>query len=156
MTLAPVRKQIVIETSQAHAFRVFTEECGAWWPLATHHIGAQPAETAIIEPYVGGRWFERAADGTECEWGKVLMWEPPARLVLSWQIGPGWKYDDAIVTEVEVRFVIVDATHTRVELKHRLLDRIGAAAEEMRGAFDSEGGWSGLLRRFSDRASVSN
>ena len=106
MSLAPVVKEIIIETSAARAFRVFTEDIRAWWPLATHHIGAQPAETAIIEPRAGGRWFERASDGTECPWGRVLVWDPPARLVLSWQIGGDWKFDEAIASEVEIRFVV--------------------------------------------------
>ena len=106
MALAPVVKEITIETSAARAFRVFTEDIGAWWPLATHHIGPQPAETAVIEPRAGGRWFERAADGSECPWGRVLVWDPPARLVLSWQIGGEWKYDKALASEVELRFVV--------------------------------------------------
>ena len=93
MSIDPIRQEIIIDVTPERAFRVFTEEHGAWWPLATHHIGAQAAETAIIEPRVGGRWFERAADGTECMWGRVLAWDPPGRLVLAWQIGPNWKYD---------------------------------------------------------------
>jgi hypothetical protein len=152
MTIAPVRKEIVVEASQERAFRVFTEEHGAWWPLATHHIGEQPAETAIIEPRVGGRWLERAADGSECRWGKVLVWDPPGRLVLAWQIGADWKHDDALSTEVEVRFVALGPALTRIELEHRELDRFGAAAEGMRGAFDSDDGWNGILRRFGERA----
>ena len=152
MTIAPVRKEIVVEASQERAFRVFTAEHGAWWPLATHHIGAQAAETAVIEPRVGGRWLERSADGTECPWGKVLVWDPPGRLVLAWQIGADWKHDDALLTEVEVRFVALGPALTRVELEHRLLDRYGAAAEGLRGAFDSEGGWTGILRSFAARA----
>jgi uncharacterized protein YndB with AHSA1/START domain len=152
MPLAPVRKEIVVEASQAQTFRVFTEEHGAWWPLASHHIGAQPAETAIIEPRVGGRWFERASDGTECLWGKVLVWDPPSRLVLAWQIGADWRFDEAVSTEVEVRFVVLDPARTRVELEHRLLDRLGTGAEGARAAFDSDGGWAGLLRRFSAHA----
>jgi uncharacterized protein YndB with AHSA1/START domain len=152
MSIASVRKEIVIETSQAHAFRVFTEEHGAWWPLATHHIAAQPAETAIIEPRAGGRWFERAADGTECQWGRVLTWDPPARLVLAWQIGANWQYDDTLLTEVEVRFVAMGPAKTRVELEHRQLDRFGAGAEELRRAFESDGGWTGILKSFAARA----
>jgi uncharacterized protein YndB with AHSA1/START domain len=152
MPLAPVVKQITIETSAARAFRVFTEDIGAWWPLATHHIGAHPPETAVIEPRVGGRWFERAADGAECPWGRVLVWDPPARLVLSWQVGGGWKYDGAMESEVEVRFVALGPALTRVELEHRKLDALGPAAEGMRAAFDSEGGWTGILRLFGGRA----
>jgi uncharacterized protein YndB with AHSA1/START domain len=149
-----VRKQIVVDASQARAFRVFTEEHGAWWPLATHHIGASPPETAVIEPRVGGRWFERAADGTECPWGKVLVWDPPGRIVLAWQTGADWKHDPDLITEVEVRFVALGPAQTRVELEHRHLDRFGEAAANMRAAFDSDGGWNGMLTLFGARAAV--
>lgn len=151
MSVPSVRKEIVVEVSRERAFRVFTEEHGAWWPLSTHHIGEKPAETAILEPRVGGRWFERAADGSECEWGKVLVWDPPSRLVLAWEISAAWKHDETVATEVEIRFVTLGPALTRVELEHRELDRLGAAAEAMRSAFDSEGGWSSLLRLFAER-----
>jgi hypothetical protein len=154
MPAAPIRKEIEVEASQARAFRVFTEEHGAWWPLATHHIGAAAAETAIIEPRNGGRWFERAADGSECDWGRVLVWDPPGRLVLSWQIGADWTRDETLLTEVDVRFVALGPARTRIELEHRQLERYGETAEQMRGIFDSEGGWSGILRRFADRATA--
>ncbi len=90
---AAVRKTVLVNAPQAHAFAVFTEQHGAWWPLKTHHIGAHPAETAIIEPRAGGRWFERSSNGVECDWGRVLVWEPPHRIVLSWDIGADWNYD---------------------------------------------------------------
>jgi uncharacterized protein YndB with AHSA1/START domain len=147
-----VRKEITVEASQARAFDVFTREHGAWWPLATHHIGTAAAETAIIEPHAGGRWFERAADGSECDWGRVLVWDPPGRLVLAWEISADWKHDESIDTEVEVRFVSLGPARTRVELEHRRLDRYGAAAEQMRGIFDSENGWTNILRLFVARA----
>jgi uncharacterized protein YndB with AHSA1/START domain len=147
-----VRKEITVEASQARAFDVFTREHGAWWPLATHHIGSAAAETAIIEPHAGGRWFERAADGSECDWGRVLVWDPPGRLVLAWEISTDWKHDESINTEVEVRFVSLGPARTRVELEHRRLDRYGAAAEQMRGIFDSENGWTNILRLFAVRA----
>jgi uncharacterized protein YndB with AHSA1/START domain len=152
MPVEPIRKEIEVDASQARAFRVFTEEHAAWWPLATHHIGAQDAETAIIEPRSGGRWFERAADGSECDWGKVLVWDPPGRLVLTWEITADWQHDATLLTEVEVRFVALGPARTRIELEHRQLDRYGATAEQMRGIFDSEGGWTGILRRFAERA----
>ena len=144
-----VRKEITVEASQARAFDVFTREHGAWWPLATHHIGSAAAETAIIEPHAGGRWFERAADGSECDWGRVLVWDPPGRLVLAWEISADWKHDEGIDTEVEVRFVSLGPARTRVELEHRRLDRYGVAAEQMRGIFDSENGWTNILRLFA-------
>jgi len=147
-----VRKTVTVNVPQAHAFRVFTEQHGQWWPLATHKLGKQPAETAVIEPRVGGRWFERAADGTECDWGRVKVWDPPARLVLIWQISADWRPDKAIQTEVEVRFVAEGAERTTVHLEHRKLEDYGDQAEMMRSIFDSEGGWGGILQRFANAA----
>src|SRR5262245_18039383 len=147
-----VRKEITVETSQTRAFNVVTQEHGALWPLATNHIGGAPAETAIIEPRAGGRWFERAADGTECDWGRVRVWDPPGRLVLSWQISASWKHDPALDTEVEVRFVALGPALTRVELEHRRLENFGADAEKMRATFDSDGAWIGLLRECAAHA----
>jgi len=152
MSTPAIRKEIVVEASQARAFRVFTEEHAAWWPLTTHHIGEGAAETVIIEPRKGGRWFERATDGRECDWGQVLVWDPPGRIVLSWQIGSNWKPDEALITEVEVRFVAMGPAQTRVELEHRRLDGYGAAADQMHGVFDSEGGWTRMLRHFAAKA----
>jgi hypothetical protein len=147
-----VSKEITVEASQARAFDVFTRELGVWWPLATHHIGSDPAETAIIEPRAGGRWFERSADGRECEWGRVLVWDPPGRLVLSWEISADFRHDESIDTEVEVSFVALGPALTRVELEHRRLDSYGAAVDKMRGIFDSEKGWTWILRSFASRA----
>lgn len=147
-----VRRSVRVNAPQAHVFAVFTEQHGAWWPLHTHHIGTQPAQTAIIEPRTGGRWFERSSDGVECDWGRVLVWQPPHRIVLSWDIGADWKYDPKLGTEVEVRFISEGADTTRVELEHRRLERYGAQAETMYATFDSEGGWDGILQGFAKAA----
>jgi uncharacterized protein YndB with AHSA1/START domain len=147
-----VRKSVLVNAPQAHAFVVFTEQHGTWWPLKTHHIGANPAQTAIIEPRVGGRWFERSSDGVECDWGRVLVWEPPHRIVLSWDIGADWKYDPELGTEVEVRFISKGRDTTLVELEHRRLERYGAQAETMQATFDSERGWGGILQGFAQAA----
>jgi len=143
-----VRKTLTVNASVSHAFKVFTEKHGTWWPRNTHHIGAQIPETVIIEPRAGGRWFERAADGSECDWGKVLAWEPPGRLVLCWQLNTEWHYDPDLSTEVEVRFIAEGPRTTRVEFEHRNLERFGSKTEEMRRAFESEGGWTGILQGF--------
>ena len=152
MAVEPVRREVVIEASQAHVFRVFTEDLGSWWPLATHHIGEKNPVTAVVEPRAGGRWYERAADGTECPWGKVKVWDPPGRLVLLWQIAKGFKYNADVESEVEIRFVSVSATTTRVELEHRDFERMGEHAEVTRGAVDSPGGWSQLMQIFAEYA----
>jgi uncharacterized protein YndB with AHSA1/START domain len=143
-----VRKELVARCSQHRAFEAFTRDFGQWWPLGSHHIGAADAETAIIEPFVNGRWFERAMDGSECDWGRVLAWEPPRRLVLSWNITTSWQFDPNFQTEVEVTFQVVGADRTRIVLEHRHLDRYGAEAEKMRSTFDSEGGWGGILQQY--------
>ena len=120
---------------------------GAWWPLGSHHIGKADAKNAVIEPFVGGRWFEQGVDGSECDWGHVLAWDPPGRLVLAWQLSAEWKHDAALKTEVEVRFT-AERGGTRVDLEHRLLRNFGDRAEEMRSTFDSPSGWGGMLEAF--------
>ena len=116
--------------------------------MATHHIGAAEAARVVMEPRVGGAWYEEGVDGSRCPWGKVVAWDPPGRLVLTWEITADWKADAAIQTEVEVRFTAVDGG-TRVDLEHRKLEAYGEMAETMRGIFDSEGGWTGLLGMFA-------
>lgn len=147
-----VRKSLTVKASIADAFAIFTEQIDRWWPLATHHIGAAPAATAIIEPRPGGRWFERDAAGVECNWGRVLVWEKPRRIVLSWEINADWKADASVQSEVEVRFTPQGPHSTRVELEHRRLDAFGERAAAMRGIFDSEGGWTAILRHYAGRA----
>jgi uncharacterized protein YndB with AHSA1/START domain len=147
-----VRQSIVVQAPQERAFAVFTEGMGSWWPLDSHVIGEKPVADAVVEPRAGGRWFERAESGSECDWGRVLAWEPPHRVVLSWEISPDWRHDPGIHTEVEVRFHPEDERRTRVEVEHRGLEAYAERAEEMRGIFDSEGGWRGLLARFAAAA----
>jgi uncharacterized protein YndB with AHSA1/START domain len=149
-----VKKTLTVRASQAWAFEVFTEHFGSWWPLETHHIGAQPAQTAVIEPRVGGRWFERGVDGSECTWGRVREWEPPHRLLLSWEISADFKCDTKIQTEVEVRFIAEGPDSTRIEFEHRHLEFYGDSALRMKGIFDSEGGWTGMLQRFAAAAAA--
>lgn len=150
-----VRKQMQVEAPQALAFRVFTEKMGSWWPLAHYKIGKSTAIDAIMEPRVGGRWYERGEDGSTCDWGTVLVWEPPARLVVSWDITADWQYDPALKTEIEVRFIAQGPARTRVELEHRHLDRYGERREQMRRIFDQEGDWGQLLAAFARRAEQS-
>jgi uncharacterized protein YndB with AHSA1/START domain len=144
-----LRKVVSVKASPEVAWRVFTEKMGTWWPLATHKIGKAKAVDAVIEPRVGGRWYERGDDGSTCDWGRVLAWEPHSRLVLSWDINADWQHDPNLKTEVEVHFIADGKNGTRVELEHRHLDRYAARRDEMRGIFDSEGGWSGLLASFA-------
>jgi uncharacterized protein YndB with AHSA1/START domain len=148
----PLRKTIVVAASPQRAFQVFTQDMSTWWPLRSHHIGKADAERVVMEPFAGGRWFERGVDGSECDWGRVRVWDPPRRLVLSWEISSDWKHDASIQTEVEVRFSTEGAS-TRVDLEHRLLHYYGDKEAQMRGIFDSKQGWMGLLEAFASRAS---
>jgi 2-amino-4-hydroxy-6-hydroxymethyldihydropteridine diphosphokinase len=139
---APIRRSLVVAADLHRSFRVFTDRIGSWWPRSKS-IASSPQVEVIIEPRTGGRWYERAADGSECEWGKVLEWEPPARLVLAWQIDGNWKYNPACVTEVELNFTRVEALQTRVDFEHRCLERLGSNAAAIRDMLNS--GWPGLL-----------
>jgi uncharacterized protein YndB with AHSA1/START domain len=153
-TSLSVNKSILVDAPQAHAFAVFTEQQGTWWPLATHHIAKVAAATAVVEPRAGGRWFERGVDGSECEWGHVLVWEPPHRLVLGWELDAEWRHDPSLQSEVEVRFVAVGSHSTRVELEHRHLERYAGKAEQMHAGLDSEGGWTKILQLFAAAAAA--
>ena len=149
---APVRKVVSVNASPARAFEVFTAGFARWWPGATHHIGQAAYKTAVLEPRAGGRWYEIGEDGSECEWGDVLVWDPPGRLVLAWRIGADWQYHADLETEVEVTFV-AEAAGTRVTLEHRRLERMGEAAQTLRAQVDSEGGWTGIMALYAAEAS---
>lgn len=142
---------VTVEVPAERAFKVFTERLGSWWLLDRLHIGRQPPETAVMEPREGGRWYERAADGTECDWGRVLAWQPHERVVLSWQIGADWQFnpDQSRGSEIEVRFTPEGSSRTRVELTHRGIERHGPGAESIHGAVGSPGGWPGLLAAYA-------
>jgi uncharacterized protein YndB with AHSA1/START domain len=147
-----VRKEILVEAPQETSWKVFTSQMRSWWPLAHYKIGKAKAVDAVLEPRVGGRWYERGEDGSTCQWGSVLSWEPHSRLVLSWDITADWQHDPTLKTEIEVRFIAESAERTRVELEHRCLDRYGARKDEMRRIFDSEGDWGRLLAGFAEVA----
>jgi uncharacterized protein YndB with AHSA1/START domain len=151
ITPVPVRKSILVSAPQDRAFDVFTAGIGRWWPKS-HKIGPADLDRPIIEPTEGGRWYERDVDGSECEIGKVAVWEPPARLVLIWQLTPEFTYDPNLITEVEVRFT-PEGNGTRVDLEHRDLERMGDKAEAMRETVSGPGGWPGLLQLFAEEAS---
>ena len=103
ITPAPVRRSLFVKATPEHAFEVFTSGFDRWWPKG-HSVGASPQKTAVLEPMAGGRWYEVGEDGGETQWGEVMTWEPPVRVVLIWRIGADWKCDPDLHTEVEVRF----------------------------------------------------
>lgn len=146
---APVRKSIVVRAPQAHAFEVFTARFGSWWPKS-HHIGKVEMQDVFIEPRQGGRWYETGVDGSECQWGKVLAWEPPSHLALSWHLNSKFEIDQAVESVVEIQFIAEGANTTRVELLHRIA---AADAEEIRAVVNSPQGWSGLLGFYAAAAS---
>ena len=139
-----VRKTLYVEVPVEKAFQVFTERMGAWWP-ATHHIGTTPFQDVIIEPHAGGRWFERDAKGGECDWGSVLAWEPPKKVVLAWHLQPDFKYssDKTRASEVALEFIAEGPEKTRVEFEHRNIDRHGEGWQKLRTSVDP--GWTQVL-----------
>lgn len=156
VTDIPVRKTISVKTSAEHAFEVFTAGFDTWWPRS-HSIGGAPLEKAIIETREGGRCYQQSTDGTECDWGRVLVWEPPRRFVIAWQLNGEWQYDPdlANASEVEISFTPDPSGGTRVDLEHRHIHRHGAGASKVRTGVDSPGGWGGLLVLFGERAEKS-
>jgi uncharacterized protein YndB with AHSA1/START domain len=149
--MSSVSKEIVVQASPERAFRVFTENFDSWWPRG-HHIGKADLKAAVMESKPNGRWYEVGVDGSECEWGYVIAWEPPHRLVLAWQLNGQWQYDPNLVTEVEVTFTPLGAGTTRVELEHRNLERFGEHEDAVRKAIGADQGWGGLLRLYAEAA----
>jgi len=145
---APVRKSIRVNATPDRAFDVFTSGIGRWWPKS-HKIGQADLDRPVIEPRAGGRWYELDIDGSECELGKVAVWEPPSRLILIWQLTPEFSFDPDLITEVEVTFT-PDGDGTVVDLEHRDLERMGDQAEAMAETVGGPGGWPALLQLFAD------
>lgn len=154
---AVVRKSVRVQAPVERAFTVFVEQMETWWP-ATHHIGKTPFEAIFVEPRVGGRWYERNAEGRQCDWGTVMAWDPPHRVAFSWHLGPGhdspdWIFDGdmAKASQVEIRFLPDGPSATVVELEHSKLERHGEGYEQLRALFDGPGAWSAILAEFAKR-----
>jgi uncharacterized protein YndB with AHSA1/START domain len=146
VVIAPVRKSIRVKASQTYAFEVFTEGLDRWWPRKAS-IGTAPMKTMVFEPRLGGRWYEIGADGSQAVVGRVLLWDPPNRFVMSWDVNSHWKPDTSVGSEIEVRFTADGPDATLVELEHRKFERMGVEA----GASirrDVDGGWPGKLECF--------
>jgi uncharacterized protein YndB with AHSA1/START domain len=146
-----VRHSMVVEAPIARAFKVFTEHFGSFKP-AEHNLLAVPIAETVFEPRVGGHIYDRGADGSECRWARVLAYEPPNRLVLSWNITPQWQIetDPDKTSEWEVRFTAETANRTRVEIEHRNLERHGEGWESVRNGVEGDQGWPLYLQRFAD------
>jgi uncharacterized protein YndB with AHSA1/START domain len=137
-----VRKSVTVPLPVEQAFELFTERIGSWWTLRTHSVGGEQAQTVVLEGKLNGRLYERQTDGTEADWGRVTVFEPPHRLVLAWNLKVG--------TEVEIRFT-ADGESTRVDLEHRGWERLGDEADRWYRSYDE--GWPTVLRAYVEAAS---
>ena len=147
---APVRKVLTVPATPQRAFEVFTAGFDRWWPRS-HTIGKSALKEAILEPRAGGRWYGVDDDGSETEWGDVLVWEPPGRLVLAWRIGADWQYHANLLTEVEVTFTAQGGGQTRAWTSNTGCWRTWAMpAASMREAIDGPGGWTSILQNYAD------
>jgi len=150
-----VHATTVVNAPPQRAFEVFTSEIGTWWPPEHHILRAELAEM-VFEPRAGGHVIDRGVDGSECRWARVLAYEPPSRVVISWDINLQWEIeqDPARTSEIEISFVAEEQGRTRVTLEHRHLDRHGDGWEQMRAAVGAPDGWSGGLERFAAQAAA--
>jgi hypothetical protein len=149
MTIAPLQRTAHTKVPPARAFEIFTGQIGRWWP-AGNGCGAKPLVEVVIELGVGGRWFERDADGQETQWGHVLVWDPPGRLVLNWQLNREKRFDPDLHTEVELTFTATPDGGTDVFLEHRNLERFGQDADQWRSSISS--GWTQKLVEYTECA----
>ncbi|HZN75904.1 MAG TPA: SRPBCC family protein [Micromonosporaceae bacterium] len=156
ITVPTVQRSVTVAAPVAKAFQVFTRSFTTWWP-ADYHIGEAEYAEAVMEGRTGGRWYERGVDGSECDWGRVLTWDPPNRVVLAWHINGEWQFDPdpARASEVEVTFTAEDDGRTRVDLEHRLFERHGEQAESVMKSVSEGGGWGDILQRYADAVSAS-
>ncbi len=145
-----VRKSVRVRIPVKDAFAAFVDRMGTWWP-PDHQIGSTPFQAIVVEPRIGGRWFERDAQGNECLWGWVRAWDPPRRVAVSWHLGPDWKFDPnpEKASEVEIRFIEEGPAQTLVELEHSAFERHGEGYEQLRAAMGSPGAWEQTLAAFS-------
>ncbi len=147
-----VTTSVVVDVPQARAFAVFTDEIGTWWDPDHHLLPEGTTLTRMVfEPRVGGHVYDVLSDGSECRWSRVLAYEPPERVVFSWDINLQWEIETDLdrTSEVEVRFIAEAPDRTRVELEHRNLDRHGDGWEQMRAAVGSDGGWPSGMNRYA-------
>ena len=145
-----VRREVVVDAPLERAFSVFTERFGDFKP-PEHNLLGSPIEATVFEPRVGGHIYDRAADGTECRWARVLAYDPPGRVVFSWDIGPTWQVETEPdnASEVEVQFITESPDRTRVVLEHRNLDRHGPGWESIRDGVGHDAGWPLYLERYA-------
>jgi len=147
--IPPITGSVTVAAPIDRAFEVFTGSVDVWWPHE-FHIGAAQVAEVVLEPREGGRWYERGVDGTECDWGRVLVWHPPHRLLLTWQINGSWQFDPdpAHASEIDVRFTADGHERTVVDVEHRHFEKLdggGTINDAIRGG----GGWTLLLAGYA-------
>ena len=147
MSIQPIELGVVVPLEVRAAFHLFVFRMSDWWPLSTRSVLLTNAVSCHIEPHIGGRVFERGSDGREETWGRVLIWDEPSRVAFTWH--PGASSEEA--TEVDVTFTPL-GTNTHVEVQHRHWERMGDRGAFIRGLYESDGGWPGVLRRFVELA----
>jgi uncharacterized protein YndB with AHSA1/START domain len=150
-----VRQTVSVPIPAERAFRLFTEEIGTWWPKDSHSLSDGPF-TEVFETRQGGRWYERGEDGSECTVGTILVWEPPARFVMAWQLTPEWKFEPDLdqATQVEVTFEPEADGATRVTLEHRGFESYGEPGAGMRESVGGEEGWPVLMKLYAEAAAA--
>jgi uncharacterized protein YndB with AHSA1/START domain len=153
-TTDAVTHSVLVPLDPEAAFELFADRFGDWWPKDSHHIADADAADVCLEPRAGGRWYERAEDGSECEWGSVLEVDRPNRILLAWQLTPEFRYDpDAEkATQVEVSFVAEENSGTRVTLVHSGFEVHGEAGAAMRDSVGGDGGWATLMDLYKNAA----
>ena len=146
-----IRTQIVVDAPHERAFQVFVEDFDRIKPREHNMLEVDIAES-VFEPRAGGHVYDRGVDGSECRWARVLAYEPPDRLVFSWDISPQWQLEADLekASEVEVRFIAETPDRTRVELEHRNLDRHGGGWDGMRDGVAGDQGWPLYLSRYAE------
>ena len=149
-----VRHSVTVALPPEEAFALFTERMDDWWPDDESHSILEGPTVGTIEPFEGGRWYDRAEDGTECDIGTVLVWDPPGRVVFAWRLTPQWEHEPDLEksTQVEVTFAATDTDGTRVTLEHRGFERYGEPGAAMREQVGAEDGWPELLRLYAAAA----
>jgi uncharacterized protein YndB with AHSA1/START domain len=147
-----IRTDVVVDAAQDRAFKLFTDQFDKIKPREHNMLGVDIAES-VFEPHAGGRVYDRGVDGSECQWGRVLVCEPPERIVFTWDISPYWQIETDLSksSEVEIRFVAVSAARTRVELEHRHLDRHGDGWEGLHAGVEGNEGWPLYLARYAEQ-----
>jgi uncharacterized protein YndB with AHSA1/START domain len=148
-----IKTDIVVDAPIDHAFRIFSERFDQIKPREHNMLQVDIAES-VLEPRSGGRLYDRGIDGSECQWGRVLAYEPPARIVFTWDISPHWQIETDLdrASEVEVRFTEETPERTRVTLEHRHLDRHGDGWQGLRDGVAGDQGWPLYLTRYAEQA----